>query len=245
MDDETMSFYDHFTQDEKMPTKIGMELVRFQNRRILNILNEFTDQKTFDILEIGPGRGVFAELCVNENIKYTAVEVNPILANNLIKKGFNIITSKAPPIPILSKKFDIIYMNQVFEHMNNIEMAQKMIEECYRLLKKGGVLCIISPDYLTWKEEFFNGDYTHNYATTTRRLKEIYCDNGLEIEYINYTAGPFFGDIMTSLLGTFSRLLCRPNLIHFITFGLIPEERIYKVRTTFLRSFIVVGSKHE
>lgn len=245
MDDEAMSFYDHFTQDEKMPTKVGRGLVRFQNKRIFNILNELTGQKTINVLEIGPGRGIFAEVCINKKIEYTAIEVNPTLANNLSKKGFSVINSKAPPIPIISNKFDIIYMNQVFEHMNSIEMAQKMIEECYRLLKKGGILCIISPDYLMWKEEFFNGDYTHNYVTTTRRLKEIYYDNGLRVVYINYVAGPFFGDMMTYLLSTINRLLIRPKLIHSITFGLISKERVYKVRTTLFRSFMIVGTKHE
>lgn len=245
MDDETVSFYDHFTQDEKMPTKVGMELVRFKNKRIFNILYELTGKKKINVLEIGPGRGVFAEACLKEKMEYTAIEVNPTLANNLSKKGFNVINSKAPPIPIISNKFDIVYMNQVFEHMNNIEMAQKMIEECYRLLKKGGILCIISPDYLMWKEEFFNGDYTHNYVTTTRRLKDIYYDNGLEIVYMSHTAGPFFGDIITSLLGTFNRLLIRPKLINLITFGLISEERAYKVRTTLFRSFMIVGVKNE
>jgi 16S rRNA A1518/A1519 N6-dimethyltransferase RsmA/KsgA/DIM1 with predicted DNA glycosylase/AP lyase activity len=76
MDDETMSFYDHFSQDEKMPTKIGMRLVQSQNKRILNIFNNLMDGRKFNILEIGPGRGVFAETCTKEEIEYTAVEAN-------------------------------------------------------------------------------------------------------------------------------------------------------------------------
>jgi ubiquinone/menaquinone biosynthesis C-methylase UbiE len=134
-------------------------------------------------------------------------------------------------------------MNQVFEHMNNIEMAQKMIEECYRLLKKDGILCIISPDYLMWKEEFFNVDYTHNYITTTRRLNEIYYDNSLEVVHMNYIAGPFFGDVVTSLLSSLARTLIKPKIIHSITFGLVSEERAYKIRSTFLRSFMIIGVK--
>ena len=240
-----MTFYDNFTQDEKMPTKVGMRLVRFKNKRIFNILNELTGQKKINVLEIGPGRGVFAEVCLNEKIEYTAIEVNQTLANSLSKKGFRVINSKAPPIPIISNKFDLIYMNQVFEHMDSIEMAQKLIEECYRLLKQGGILCIISPDYLIWKEEFFNGDYTHNYVTTTRRLKGIFYDNGLEVVHITYIAGPFFGDMMTYLLSTINGVLIRPKLIHLITFGLISEERVYKVRTTLFRSFMIVGAKNE
>jgi ubiquinone/menaquinone biosynthesis C-methylase UbiE len=243
MDDETVSFYDHFTQGEKMPTKIGMSLVRIKNKRIFNILYNLRNQKKINILEIGPGRGVFAETCVKDDIEYTAIEINSTLANNLSKRGFNVINSKAPPIPIKANKFDIVYMNQVFEHMDNIEMAQNMIEESYRLLKKGGILCIISPDYLMWKEEFFNGDYTHNYVTTTKRLKDIYYDNGFRVVHMSYTAGPFFGDVVTYFLGIFNRLLIKPYLIHLISFGLLSENRVYKIRTTLFRSFIIVGVK--
>ena len=238
-----MSFYDHFTQKEKMPTKVGMNIVRRANKQIINIFKKLISQKDISILEIGPGRGVFAELCKEEGIGYTAIEVNPTLANNLGECGFEILKAKVPPIPIDSNKFDVVYMNQVFEHMNNVDMAQELIEECYRVLKKGGFLCIISPDYLIWKEEFFNGDYTHNYITTIRRLKEIYYDNGLKTVYVTYISGPFFGDPITFVLSSFSRLFIRPKLIRLLTFGLMSEERIYKIKYTLLRSFMIIGEK--
>lgn len=238
-----MSFYDHFTQQEKMPTKIGLNLVRRTDKNIFNTLKGLIKQKDISILEIGPGRGVFAEVCEKEGVEYIAIEVNPTLASNLEKHGFKVQITKVPPIPIKSNEFDIVYMNQVFEHMNNIEMAQELIEESYRVLKKGGILCIISPDYLMWKDEFFNLDYTHNYITTARRLKEIYYDNNLEIEYINYISGHFFGDLTTFLLSFVSRLFIRPKLIYPLTLGLVSKERIYKIRATLLRSFIIMGRK--
>jgi len=238
-----MSFYDHFTQEDKMPTNVGMKLVRKVNKKIFNTIKGLIKQKDISILEIGPGRGVFAEVCEKEGVEYIAIEVNPTLADNLENQGFKVLKAKVPPISIESNKFDIVYMNQVFEHMNNIEMAQKLIEECYRVLKKDGLLCIISPDYLMCKEDFFNVDYTHNYITTIRRLKEIYYDNNLDIVYINYISKPFFGDIITFLLSFLSRLLIRVKIIHLLTLGAISEERIYKIRVSLLRSLIIIGKK--
>ena len=238
-----MSFYDHFTQEDKMPTNVGMKLVRKVNKKIFNTIKGLIKQKDISILEIGPGRGVFAEVCEKEGVEYIAIEVNPTLADNLENQGFKVLKAKVPPISIESNKFDIVYMNQVFEHMNNIEMAQKLIEECYRVLKKDGLLCIISPDYLMCKEDFFNVDYTHNYITTIRRLKEIYYDNNLDTVYVNYISGPFFGDIITFLLSFLSRLLIRVKIIHLLTLGAISEERIYKIRVSLLRSLIIIGKK--
>jgi len=238
-----MGFYDHFSQEEKLPTKYGMDLVRRTNKKILYIFKELIKNEYINILEIGPGRGVFAQLCRDEKINYTAMEVNPILASSLKNEGFEIVMAKVPPIPLASNKFDIVYMNQVFEHMNNPIMAQELIKECYRVLKKGCFLCIISPDYLMWKEEFFNGDYTHNYITTVRRLKEIYYDNDLDIVYVNYFSTTFSGELTTYFLSIISRVLIRSRLIYLLTFGIISEERIYKLRVTLLRSLIIIGKK--
>lgn len=238
-----MAFYDHFSQEEKLPTKYGMDLVRKKNNKILDIFKGLIKTEDICLLEIGPGKGEFAKLCRNEKINYFAIEVNPILANRLKKDGFEIVRGKVPPVSLVSNKFDIVYMNQVFEHMNNPDMAQELIKECCRVLKKGGFLCIISPDYLMWKEEFFNGDYTHNYVTTVRRLKEIYYDNDLDTVYVNYLSTNFSGELTTYFLSVIGRLLIRPRLIYLLTFGFISEERIYKIRVTLLRSLIIIGKK--
>ncbi|WP_406657588.1 class I SAM-dependent methyltransferase [Methanolobus sp. ZRKC2] len=240
-----MAFYDHFSQKEKMPTKAGLKLVKLQNKRIYKILSGFVNKKEIDILEIGPGRGAFAEECKINKAEYVAIEINQKLASDLSANGIDIVKSKVPPLPFKPDTFDVVYMNQVFEHMNDIDMAQQMIDECNRILKKDGLLCIISPDYLVWKEEFFNGDYTHNFITTARRLEEIYYDHNLRVANISYICGPFFGDMFTWLLGFFNGLLMRQKFIHRITFGLISTEKVYKARTTFFRSVMVVGVKNE
>jgi SAM-dependent methyltransferase len=240
-----MPFYDHFTQDKKLPTKIGMKLVKIKNERIFKILWNFTKHESVRVLEIGPGRGAFAEECEKREAEYVAIEVNHKLASDLYDNKFNVVKTKAPPLPFKSDSFDIIYMSQVFEHMNNISMAQQLIDECYRLLKKDGILCIISPDYLIWKEDFFNVDYTHSFITTARRLEEIYYENAFEVVYVNYTSGPFFGDMLTYILGVLNRLFTRQKLLRAVTLGLLSEERVYKIRYTFFRSFMIVGAKNE
>ncbi len=238
-----MTFYDHFTQKEKMPTRIGMNLVKQTDRKIIDIFKKLAKKKDINLLEIGPGRGMFARQCKKQGIKYTAIEINPILADDLKDNGFNVLKSNVPPIPIESNKFDIVHMNQVFEHMNDFSVAQELIKECYRVLKKNGILCIISPDYLMWREEFFNVDYTHNYVTTLRRLNETYYDNNLKIVSVNYISGPFFGNLTTFILSIFSMLFIRPKLIHLLTLKLVSEDRLFKIKYTLLRSFMIVGKK--
>lgn len=239
-----MTFYDHFSQKEKRSTRMGLRLVKYRDRRILKILLKNAKNKDdIDLLEVGPGRGIFYEVCKEEKINYTAMEVNPTLADNLKKRGARIIRTKVPPLSLESNRFDIVFMNQLFEHMNSLKQAQSLMEEYFRVLKKGGLLTIISPDYLAWKEEFFNGDYTHNYVTTARRLKGIYHDNNLKTVCIHYLSGPIWGETITLALSFLARVLIRSKLLSKLSLGSISEERIYKVKVSLLRSFMIVGEK--
>ena len=51
------------------------------------------------VLEIGPGRGAFADLCLERSIQYTAIEPNPHLAESLESRGAEVVRALVPPLP--------------------------------------------------------------------------------------------------------------------------------------------------
>jgi len=55
--------------------------------------------------------------------------------------GYNLLQG----IPFDSSSFDLIYHSHVLEHFSK-ESGKSMLEECFRVLKKGGVLRIAIPD---------------------------------------------------------------------------------------------------
>src|SRR5690606_23749146 len=99
------------------------------------------------ILEIGPGKGDFAKLCVNNKLDYTAIEPNSLMVENLKAQNINVKKDFVPPIDFPDKSFDFIYLADVFEHMSSYSKAIKLIRECLRVLKPAGRICIISPEY--------------------------------------------------------------------------------------------------
>lgn len=47
--------------------------------------------------------------------------------------------------PFRESSFDVVYSNQVLEHFDRIQ-GEFLLKECYRVLRKGGVLRIVVPD---------------------------------------------------------------------------------------------------
>jgi len=47
-------------------------------------------------------------------------------------------------LPFKDEGFDLVLLLDVVEHMTNPEMA---ISECFRVLKRGGLICINFPPY--------------------------------------------------------------------------------------------------
>ena len=104
-------------------------------------------------------------------------------------KGLAVIESWAPPIPVPDGSVDVVYADQVLEHMNGIEQARQFTAEALRVLRPGGVLYVVVPDYLKERTFFWDVDYTHNFVTTERRVRQLFNDGGLEVLHVERAIG--------------------------------------------------------
>jgi SAM-dependent methyltransferase len=134
-----------------------------------------------DMVEVGPGHGTLAEQAVAAGWRYTAIEASKILIDVLKGKGLRVIESWAPPIPVPDASTDVVYADQVLEHMNGIEQARHFTAEALRALRPGGVFFVVVPDYLKERTFFWDVDYTHNFVTTERRVRQLFNDGGFEV----------------------------------------------------------------
>ncbi len=80
------------------------------------------------------------------------IDINPIFrtASEEFAKSINIsnvefMTGEVERLPYESNSFDFIISTDVFEHVKDLEVV---LSECYRVLKKGGTLCVAFPQYL-------------------------------------------------------------------------------------------------
>lgn len=133
------------------------------------------------LLEIGPGTGGVAQIATEAGWTYTAIEASPQLAGALRARGMTVIEAWTPPFPVPDGSFDVIYADQVLEHMAGINEARQFVSEAYRALTPGGVLFVVVPDYLKEREFFWDIDYTHNFVTTDRRMQQLFFDGGFTV----------------------------------------------------------------
>ena len=133
------------------------------------------------MLEIGPGQGGIALLAREAGWAYSAIEPSAVLATQLRSRGFDVLEAFTPPIPVADASQDVLYADQVLEHMPGIDAARALVAEARRALRPGGLLFVVVPDYLKERGFFWDIDYTHNFITTERRVRQLLHDGGFEV----------------------------------------------------------------
>src|ERR1019366_7788626 len=125
--------------------------------------------------------------------RYTGVEGSSSVADKLLSDGFNVIKRFVPPLGTELGKSDVCFMLHVIEHMKDMDTAVRLVSEVREGLNPRGNLVIACPDYLRWKQHFYDCDYTHQLPFTRRRLCQMLVNEGFEITYQSIYTGPFFG----------------------------------------------------
>jgi hypothetical protein len=134
------------------------------------------------IVEIGPGKAVFAKVCQQHGIaNYTAIEANSGACHRLREKGMSVIQGTVPPFPEMIFPTDLIVAMAVIEHMKDREQAIEFVTGIREMLTEGGLILLTAPDITCWKWDFWCDDYTHSFVTSQENLRRLLAENGFEI----------------------------------------------------------------
>jgi SAM-dependent methyltransferase len=234
---EKNTFYDHFGKNK--PTVFGNWLVKRTCQQIFDFA-QINEGKI--VLEVGPGRGAFADICLGRGIEYWAIEPNVKMADELQKRGANIIRNIVPPIPDIERSFDVVVMNNVLEHMETMSNALSVSKQIYELLNPGGRFVIYSPDYVNFGYLFFLTDFSHNYVTTWKRIEGLLISAGFDAIRARYQNALFRGIscILTS------------GLAAWMPFGhlsaIFPNNKVlnklFRFQIPFMRRVLIYGEKN-
>jgi ubiquinone/menaquinone biosynthesis C-methylase UbiE len=116
--------------------------------RRLAMIVEHVDLKDKKILDVGCGKGVwlnqFANFTAPENVYGT--DIDPELISDIpetVSKKENLQVSPAEQLPFADNTFDVVFSNEVLEHVVDDKQA---VSEAIRVLKPGGKFIIFTPN---------------------------------------------------------------------------------------------------
>lgn len=232
-----MAYFDHFATGKS--TALGDWITARTIEQEFRFLTRFLPRgQATEILEIGPGHGELAARAMAAGYRnYDVVEPNSLLRSKLERLGVR--SAKSYLVPDLLEAdacYDAIVICDVFEHLNDAREAQRFVAEARRVLRPGGILFILSPDLMDWKEDFYNCDFSHSNPTTVRRTHEMFLNEELATVGFMYAYACFRGPVGYLL----NRLV---RLFTFWTVGESLDFKPYKLRLTFLRRFLIIGKK--
>jgi SAM-dependent methyltransferase len=239
-------YYDHHFKAKL--TSPGNFLVAKANeyiaRKILLLTQQFSVKK---ILEIGHGRGKFADmlhaLALPKSIQYFGIEANPSLAEAGIRKGYNVICTKSPPLPAGEQwsNFSCIYMAHVLEHFINYEVAATILTQISSALAPDGYFVLLFPDYTDYHDDYYNVDYSHEYPLTRRRVRDLLADTGFTVQSMRSMRACFRAPVSFLIFP----LHCIIKLVCGILFDITGKDVFFKFKITFGRNILVLARKQK
>lgn len=139
----------------------GKNIIRMERAfdTFKKLIKVFYKENIFDkkyVLDLGEGDKSFVNVLESKKFKVKGYDIDTV---NFEKDN----------LPELDNSVDIVFCNSVIEHICDIS---NFFSEIYRVLKKGGILIIVTPNF-TFDYKNFYDDPTHVNPFTVNKLDEV------------------------------------------------------------------------
>ena len=128
------------------------------------------------ILDLGCGRGEFLRGFIRCGLNGYGVDQSAIAKSICPEAEILQSDLENEPLPYNDNSFDVIYSKSVLEHFY---YPEKLVMEIYRVLKPGGLVMTMVPDWESVYKTFYD-DYTHRTPFTVTSLRDIFLIHGYD-----------------------------------------------------------------
>ncbi len=130
----------------------GKRIQRFWHQQRLAFVREKVQLSKHDVvLDVACGSGIFMQKYAPQVSQYHGIDINKRalefargLAQKNNIKNVHFTVGSVEKLPYSPKSFSKIFLFEILEHLHEPE---KTLDECLRVLKKGGVLILTTPNY--------------------------------------------------------------------------------------------------
>ncbi len=149
---------------------------------IENLLDKFKKyRKNNRMLDVGCGEGWILEMAKTRGWEVYGTEFSSKAIDICSKKGIKMYSGTLKAENIDERDFDIIVSTETIEHINN---PREEVSNFYRLLRKGGLLYITTPNFNSYLRRMLKDKYDiikypeHLAYYTKRTLNKLLQDSG-------------------------------------------------------------------
>lgn len=141
----------------------------YPEKLVAYLSSRFNIKESAKILDVGCGRGDFLIAFKAHGFHTYGIDRDPSGAK--VDSRVEVISCELEkdPFPFEDQTFDVVFSKSVIEHLF---IPEHFIAECRRVLKPGGRIIVMTPDWISQMKIFFD-DHTHHQPYTATGAKEL------------------------------------------------------------------------
>lgn len=133
-----------------------------------------------DVLELGAGRCDFANNVTARSV--TAMDLDATVVKSAAP-GVKAVVGDCTDLSVFDTgQFDVVLASNLLEHLDR-PAALRLLAESRRVLRPGGHLILIQPNFRLNPNEYFD-DYTHVSIYTDRSLRDLLLAEGWKVDHV-------------------------------------------------------------
>jgi 2-polyprenyl-3-methyl-5-hydroxy-6-metoxy-1,4-benzoquinol methylase len=204
------SFYPTSLHESKRTSKLRFLKEIYEKKRLRDVLRE-AGSNSKSVLDIGCSNGFFLKLAQKKGMEIYGTELGKKQLNYLRKNVTKNVFDTEKKL-VGKMKFDIITAFDVIEHLPDPE---SFLRNCRTLLKKGGLLVVMTMVLDSWSYKTFKGKVSwigdqHLFYFTRSKLTELMKRNGFCV----YKAKIYNNSLLHA--GMFAYQIMRKHKIEFV-----------------------------
>jgi len=208
-----MPFYDNYFARSNTVSRMGRKIIALEVDNRIYLSRKLHHKNTLKTLELGPGKGHFARAVLSLGWEYKAIDGSPAVLEILGKENIDVIQAFVPPLPQeTGDGYDLVLMEHFIEHLDSPASARNLVTDIHQRLSQGGLIFIVSPDFLAHRSNFWDCDYTHSFVTTIQRLRQLLLDCEFDVCYAGYETLGIQNSFVTWLVSEFTHVLYMTRL---------------------------------
>lgn len=149
----------------------------YDTKLVTHLLDHIPERpRSGKVLDLACGTGGFASVFRGLGFEYTGVDIDNHAPESQIFRA-NI---GSDTLPFADNSFEIIFFKMAIEHLNLVEIGH-CLKEVKRVLKPGGAVLILTPDW-QWMYQIFYMEFTHQTPFMPSSMRTAIEMSGLHCE---------------------------------------------------------------